>query len=102
MDKRRRKAPDVVRRAFEDRSILNASRHDVGEFLVANEEYRILDAANRDRASEMGETMRQLLAARQSQELHGRATRIAVIAPLVSIAALAVAVARLLVASTHK
>jgi len=55
---------DDVRSAFDDGSIINASKEDLERFLVANGQARILHEANQARASEMGETMRQLLAAR--------------------------------------
>ena len=79
---------DDVRSAFDDGSIINASKEDLERFLVANGQARILHEANQARASEMGETMRQLLAARQSQEMHSEALRISNVALWVSVFAL--------------
>lgn len=81
---------DQVRSAFDDGSIINASKEDLEQFLVANGQARILNEANQARASEMGETLRQLLAARQSQEMHSEALRISNVALWVSVFALVV------------
>lgn len=77
MEKKESKTPDDVRKAFANRSILNASRQELQEFLVANVQYRILNEANRARASEMGETMRELLVVRQSEEVARRSEELA-------------------------
>jgi hypothetical protein len=82
------KTQDDVQRAFADGTILQASRRDLEELLLANAKNKILDPSNQARAAEMGETMRQLLAARQSEEMHGKATLISVIALIISVAAL--------------
>ena len=86
------KTPDDVRAAFDNGTVITASKMELEQLLLANGSSRILHPANQSRASEMGETMRQLLAARQSQELHDKATRIAIIALIVSLAALACSV----------
>ena len=83
---------DDVRSAFDSGSILTASKEELELFLVSNGQARILNDANQARASEMGETMRQLLAARQSQEMHTEALRISKVALLVSVFALVVGV----------
>ncbi len=83
---------DEVRSAFDDGSIINASKEDLELFLIANGQARILHPANQARASEMGETMRQLLAARQSQEMHSEALRISKVALWVSVFAFVVGV----------
>jgi hypothetical protein len=79
---------DDVRSAFDDGSILTASKEQLELFLVANGQARILHGANQARASEMGETMRQLLAARQSEAMHSQALRVSKVALWVSVVAL--------------
>jgi hypothetical protein len=79
---------DEVRSAFDSGKILTATKDELELFLVANGQARILHEANQARASEMGETMRQLLAARQSQEMHSEALRISKVALIVSVFAL--------------
>jgi len=92
------KTYDDVRKAFDNGTVIDSSRRELEQLLIAVGRERILNPANQARASEMGETMRQLLAARQSQELHDKATRIAIIALVVSLAAFLVATAQLVVA----
>ena len=82
------KTYDDVRIAFSSGSVVDASKSELEQLLLALGRARILDGANQASASEMGETMRQLLAARQSQELHDQSVKIAVIALIISIAAL--------------
>lgn len=84
---------DEVRAAFDNGSIINASKKELERFLVANGQARILHDANQARASEMGETMRQLLAARQSEEMHSEALRISKVALWFSVAAFVVGLA---------
>jgi len=88
MENIRPKTPDDVRAAFDQGTVVNASRKELAQLLLANGRARILHDANQARASEMGETMRQLLAARQSEEIQDKAGRIAIVALTVSIAAL--------------
>lgn len=83
---------DAVRKAFRDGSIINASKEQLELFLISNGQARQEKQANQVGANEMGETMRQLLAARQSQEMHTEALRISKVALFVSVAALVVAV----------
>jgi len=71
---------DDVRAAFDSGSVINASKEELEQLLIAVGKARILHDANQARAAEMGETMRQLLAARQSQEMHGQALRISKVA----------------------
>lgn len=78
---------DDVRAAFDNGSVLTASKQELEQLLMAVGQQRILHPANQARAAEMGETMRQLLAARQSQEIHGQALRISKIALVVAVAA---------------
>ena len=82
------KTPDDVRAAFDNGTVVNASRKELEQLLLANGRARILHGANQARASEMGETMRQLLAARQSEEIQNKSAWIATIALIVAIAAL--------------
>ncbi len=78
---------DEVRSAFDNGSTVNASKEDLEMFLIANGQARIINDANQARASEMGETMRQLLAARQSQEMHSEALGISKVALWFAVAA---------------
>lgn len=71
---------DDVREAFDSGSVATASKEELEQLLLAVGRARILHDANQARAAEMGETMRQLLAARQSQEMHGQALRISKVA----------------------
>lgn len=71
---------DDVRAAFDSGDVINATKEELEQLLIAVGRVRILNDANQARASEMGETMRQLLAARQSQEMHGQALRISKVA----------------------
>ena len=82
------KTQDDVQRVFGDGSIVTASRRELEHLLLANARNKILDPSNQARAAEMGETMRQLLAARQSEEMYGKATFISIIALITSVAAL--------------
>lgn len=82
------KTHDDLRHAFENGTILGASKEDLEQYLLVNGSAQIKSDENRARNAEMGETLRQLLAARQSQELHSHATRISKIALIISIIAL--------------
>lgn len=79
---------DDVRAAFDSGAVISAPKEELEQLLIAVGKARILNDANQARAAEMGETMRQLLAARQSQEMHGEALRISKVALLVSVFAL--------------
>ena len=82
------KTYDDVRKAFDSQSVLSASKEDLELLLLAVGRARVLDPANQARAAEMGETMRQLLAARQSESMHSQALRTAQLALWVSVVAL--------------
>lgn len=82
------KTYDDVREAFDSQSVLSASKEDLELMLLAVGRARVLDPANQARAAEMGETMRQLLAARQSESMHSQALRTARLALRVSVVAL--------------
>lgn len=82
------KTYDDVRAAFDDGTVVEASTAELEQLLLAVGRARVLDPANQARASEMGETMRQLLAARQSQDSHSQAMKVAQVALWVSVAAL--------------
>ena len=90
------KTHDDLRHAFEKGTILDASKEDLEQYLLVNGSAQIKSDENRARNAEMGETLRQLLAARQSQELHSHAMCISKIALFISLAALLVAVAQFL------
>ncbi|GAB3470943.1 hypothetical protein [Polaromonas eurypsychrophila] len=79
---------DDVRAAFDKGTVLHASRGELEQLLLAVGSQRIEHPANQARAAEMGETMRQLLAARQSQEMHSQALRVSKVALWVALAAL--------------
>lgn len=92
-----KKTYDDVRAAFDNRTVISASKSELEELLMALGEARILSAENQARASEMGETMRQLLAARQSQEMHSSAMAIAKVALIVAAIALLTSLLQLVV-----
>ena len=92
------KTYDDVRDAFDKGTVVTASKEDLEQFLIAVGQARVLDPVNQARASEMGETMRQLLAARQSQAMHSQALSVARIALIVSVIALAASIVQVLAA----
>ena len=98
--KRPAKEYDEVRFAFDNGSVIDASKAELEDYLLAVGRAQILSSENRGRAHEMGETLRQLLAARQSQELHGEAMRIAKIALIVAVIALLVSGGQVLISLT--
>lgn len=51
------KTYDDVRKAFDTGSVVDATKEELEELLLANGRARILAEENRARASEMGETM---------------------------------------------
>lgn len=73
-----------VQDAFESRRILKASRRELEELLVAAAAETPADAAGQARAREMGDTMREMLAARSRP----RRSRLAIVAALLAFAAL--------------
>lgn len=83
---------DDVRAAFDNGAVVDASKTELEQLLLAVGRERILHPANQARASEMGETMRQLLAARQSQEMHTQALRVSRLALWVALVALVASV----------
>ena len=92
------KSYDDVRAAFDSGTVLVASRQELEQLLLAVGRARVLDPANQARAAEMGETMRLLLAARNSAELQSNANRISKIALWVSVFALLFGAVQALVA----
>lgn len=85
-----------VVKAFEDSSVLTATKAELEQYLIGLGKDRILSEANRTRAAEMGETIRLFLSARQSQEMHGKSLIVARVALYVSLIALFLAGAQLL------
>ena len=77
-----------ARAAFDEGTVMNASKTELEQLLLAVGRTRVLDPVNQARAGEMGETLRQLLAARQSEEMHSDALRVSRVALWVSLAAL--------------
>ena len=92
------KTYDDVREAFDSQSVLTATKEELEQLLLAVGRARIEHPANQARAAEMGETMRQVLAARQSESMHGQALRTAQVALWVSIAALVASLVQAIVA----
>ena len=74
-----------VQAAFESGSVLDCSRRELEELLVATAAATPADAAGQARAREMGDTMRQLLAAKTAP----RRSKLAMVAVLLALAALA-------------
>lgn len=85
-----KKTYDDVTEAFKSGTVLTASKAELEQMLVAIGEAQILSAVNIAKASQMGETMRQLLAVRQSQEAHGSSMVVSKVALLVAVIALLV------------
>ena len=77
MEHRQKKTYSDVQSAFESHAILQSAKADLEEFLIAIATTRVLDPANQVRTAEMGDTIRMLLAARQSEEMHSQASKIA-------------------------
>ena len=91
------KTYDNVRDAFDNGTVVSASKEELEQLLLAVGRARVLDPANQARAAEMGETMRQLLAARQSLETHSQAMSVAKVALWVSVVALLASALQLVV-----
>lgn len=92
------KSYNDVCQAFDSESVLTASKQELEDYLLAIGRAQIVNVDHQARAREMGETLRQLLAARQSQEMHGEAMRLAKIAFVVALVALLVTAAQLIIA----
>jgi hypothetical protein len=82
------KTYDDVRAAFDSGRILEATRTELEQLLLALGRESTSDIARQARAAEMGRTMRQLLAAKRNEELQRRPSRVATLALLVALAAL--------------
>lgn len=82
------KTYDDVRAAFDGKTVVGASKEELEQLLLAIGRERVLHPANQARAAEMGETIRQLLAARQSQAMHAQALSVSRLALWVSLVAL--------------
>jgi hypothetical protein len=93
------KTYDDVLAAFRDGTVISAPKSELEQLLLAVARARVLDPINQATASQMGETMRQLLAVRQSAEMHGEAIRISKLALWVSALALVASLLQLLVAA---
>lgn len=88
---------DDVRDAFDKGTVLSASKAELESLLIAVGRARVVDPSNQARAAEMGETMRQLLAARQSEASHSQAMAVAKVALWVSVVALLASALQLIV-----
>lgn len=93
------KTYDDVVEAFRSGTVVGASKSELEQLLLAVARARVLDPINQATASQMGETMRQLLAARQSAEMHSQAIRISKLALWVSALALIASVLQVVVAA---
>ena len=82
------KTDDDVRFAFDSGTVVDASKEEPEQLLLAVGRERVLHPANQARAAEMGETMRQLLASRQSEATHAQALSVSHLALWVSLIAL--------------
>jgi hypothetical protein len=87
VSKRAPKSIEDVRAAFETRTVLQASRAELEEMLVALSSANIEDAAMRAHARGMGETLRQLLDNRRVDELR-RPSKLALVAVVLASVAL--------------
>jgi hypothetical protein len=83
-----KKSFEDVRVAFQTRHVLKCSRADLEELLAAVGSETITDPADRARATEMGETMRQLLETKRGEELRPKSSPLVLVALLLSLAAL--------------
>jgi len=92
------KTYDDVQKAFKSGSVVSADKEELEQLLLAVGRERILSEENRATAAERGETMRQLLAARQSQAMHSQALSTARIALWVSVIALVASILQALTA----
>jgi len=81
MEKPQKKTYSDVQSAFESHEILQSSKSDLEQFLLAIAMTRVLDSANQIRTTEMGDTIRLLLAARQSQQMHSQSSKVSCICP---------------------
>src|SRR6266496_941748 len=86
MEKPQKKTYSDVQSAFESHEILQSSKSDLEQFLLAIAMTRVLDPANQIRTTEMGDTIRLLLAARQSQQMHFQSSKVSCIALIISVA----------------
>ncbi|MBW7895672.1 MAG: hypothetical protein H3C27_11205 [Opitutaceae bacterium] len=82
--------------AFEDKTVLEFTKKELEDCLLILGKCRILSEENRARASEMGDTLRLLLAARQSQEMHSQSLIVARVALYISLIALFLAAGQFL------
>jgi hypothetical protein len=79
---------DDVRKAFETGRILQSSSSELEEMLVAISSEAPVEGAQRARAREMGDTIRQLLESKRIDALRPRMSKLAVVALILSVAAL--------------
>src|SRR5438477_13214581 len=77
----------AVQAAFNDKTVLTADKKTLERYLLAIATNNVLAAENRSRFEEMGGTIRLLLTVKASRETQSRATLIAVIALVISLAA---------------
>jgi hypothetical protein len=83
---------DEMGAAFRKGAILQATRQDLERYLFALASLQVKSDENRQRAAQMGETIRLLLARKDSQESHQEALGVAHAALRVAAASLAISV----------
>ena len=79
---------DDVCKGFDNGSILAASRPDLVAALLVIARFRTHNDADQARTAQMGETVRLFIAAKDAEQSHRQAIRIAIVALIVSAAAL--------------
>lgn len=93
------KTMDDVEAAFKNGSIAGADRKELEQYLVAIANARIQSPTNQETANQRAETIRMLLTAKQSEELHGQTQSVARAALYVALAALAMSAIQLIYAA---
>ena len=83
--------------AFANQTVLTATKEDLEQYLLALGKDRILNETNCARASEMGDTIRLFLTARQSQTLHSQSLATSRVALYIALIALLISAAQTLV-----
>jgi hypothetical protein len=96
------KTTDDVTQAFTSGEIANADRKELEQYLIAIANARIQCVVNQELFSHRAETIRLLLSAKQSQELHGESQSVARAALYIALAALVMSALQLLYASIYR
>jgi hypothetical protein len=96
------KTTDDVNKAFTSGSVATANAVELAEYLIALANARIQSDINQEVANRRSETIRLLLAAKQSQDLHSQSQGTARAALFVALAALLVSALQILYLSPCK